>query len=101
MRPEDYKDVLGTQINVGDTIVYTTTDGRIQFGRVLELREMKGWNYSTSSMGKVPSLKIQGSRRRGWGSDQSFKKIGKPSFLYKLDNILVINQHLPVMMTLV
>lgn len=99
MKPENYKDALGTLISVGDTIVYTTMEGRIQFGRVLELSEVKqqpGWTTRP-----YPTLKVQGSRREWWGNDKTWKKIGKISTLSKLENVLVINQHLPAMMTLV
>jgi hypothetical protein len=97
MSPDKYIDTLGTPICVGDTIAYTTMEGRIQFGRVLELSQTQ-WTYST---GPHPTLKVQGSRRSGWDRKSPWKKLDKVSTLSKLENVLVINQHLPAMMTLV
>lgn len=94
----DYKDAVGADINVGDHIVYSATDGRLQLGKVLEL------TISTSSywVSSAPAIKIQGARRIGCGPKQgSYEKFGKVSKLFRLENVLVINNNLNAIVTLI
>lgn len=94
----DYKDTVGADIQVGDHIVYSAMDGRLQLGKVLELTETKRqyWNA------KAPAIKVQGARKIGYGPRQgTFEKFVKVSTLFKLENVLVINNNLNAIVTLI
>ena len=93
----NYKDAVGADINIGDHIVYSATDGRLQLGKVLELTTVK-FGY----LGVAPALKIQGARKEYWSatSPDKFKKM-KRSVIYKLENVLVINNNLNAIVTLI
>lgn len=90
----EYKDALGIDIKVGDHIVYYSEYYGMQLGKVLELTSAEG--YRT-----MPALKIQGARASRWGNKEAdFKKLPKPSKLTKLQNVVVLNNNLNAIVTL-
>lgn len=91
-----YKDAVGTDINVGDVVAYYVENYGIQLGRVLELTKTKASSWCPAG----PSIKIQGARKKYWEDDPKFEKLKRPSMLYKLQNVLVINGNLPAIVTL-
>lgn len=89
----EYKDATGVDIKEGDHIVYSTSDGRLQLGRVTKLA------VSESYGSKIPTLKVQGARR-DWQSG-NYIKLDRMSTLSKFDNIVVLNNNLVVSMALI
>lgn len=97
-----WQDSLGVDIVKGDYIAYPTSKGELQLARVLELnsRSEDGWNNNHTI---VPTIKVQGARKE-WVSNYTacvYKKMGKPSTLYRLQNVLVIRNNLPATLLLV
>jgi hypothetical protein len=111
----EYKDAVGADIEVGNHIVYSSSDGALQLGRVLELTKLNEYDYvwdkakreyktdkNGNPMKRIsssrPALKIQGARR-SWDNKDSFEKM-KPSVISKFQNVLVLNNNLVAQMTL-
>ena len=100
----EYKDALGVDIKFGDMIVYTSSKGNLQLGRVVELSTSKGSVFVSNRMVNrdIPALKIRGARKEWQAATNSvsFSKMSAISTITKLENVVVLGKNLPAMLTL-